>query len=180
MSGIAGQVATRNVKWKKPPRGNSGEGLVEIDGREYSVRWKTDAEGLWIELPHGVFGFDIHGEPDENEGSGSVYRVSQRGTDVLYSGVRFKGAGETAAQAGSAGKKKTARVRAQMPGKIVRVTVKEGDRVEKDQPILVMEAMKMENEIRAPQAGVVESVKVSEGQAVESGADLVHIGAGEA
>jgi len=180
MSGISGKVGSLDVKWKKPPRGNAGEGSVEVAGREYAVRWRQDPEGLWIELPHGVFGYDIHGEPDENEGSGFVYRVAERGSDRLYSGARFKGAGEVAASAGAAGKKKSARVRAQMPGKIVRVMVKEGDSVERDQPILVMEAMKMENEIRAPQAGVVETVKVAEGQAVESGADLASIGSGEA
>jgi biotin carboxyl carrier protein len=47
--------------------------------------------------------------------------------------------------------------------------------VERGQPLLVMEAMKMENEIRASQAGKVIAVKVSEGQAVETGADLMNL-----
>ena len=78
--------------------------------------------------------------------------------------------------AGATGAKKSMRVRAQMPGKIVRVLVKVGDEVAKDQPLLVMEAMKMENEIRATAPGRIETLKVSEGQAVESGADLILIG----
>ena len=60
-----------------------------------------------------------------------------------------------------------------MPGKIIRVLVQEGAEVQKDQPLLVMEAMKMENEIRSPQNGVVGQLKVSEGSTVESGADLI-------
>lgn len=66
-------------------------------------------------------------------------------------------------------------VRAQMPGKILRVNVKEGATVEKGQSIIVMEAMKMENEIKAPQAGRVQGLKISEGQAVETGAELCTI-----
>lgn len=176
MSGLIGKVGQLEIQWKKAPKGSDGSGIVVAGGREYVVSWKQDAEGLYLELPHGVFGYDIHGEVDEAEGSGLVYRVSERGTNALYAGVKFKGAGEAAAQAGASGKKKSARVRAQMPGKIVRVMVKVGDHVEKDQSILVMEAMKMENEIRAQQSGKVEAVKVTEGQAVESGADLVLIG----
>ena len=74
--------------------------------------------------------------------------------------------------AGALSTKKNLRVRAQMPGKILRLNLKAGDSVEKGQTILVMEAMKMENEIRAPHSGKVSHLKVSEGQAVETGADL--------
>ena len=59
-----------------------------------------------------------------------------------------------------------------MPGKILRISVKAGDSVEKGQALLVMEAMKMENEIRASHSGKIAALKVSEGQAVETGADL--------
>jgi biotin carboxyl carrier protein len=59
-----------------------------------------------------------------------------------------------------------------MPGKIVRLLVGEGDAVEAGQGILVVEAMKMENEIAASKAGRVTSIVVEPGQAVESGALL--------
>ncbi len=62
---------------------------------------------------------------------------------------------------------------APMPGLIVRVNVKIGDRVEAGQGIVVMEAMKMENELRATAAGMVKSVEVAAGAAVEKGALLV-------
>ena len=62
-----------------------------------------------------------------------------------------------------------------MPGKVVKVFVKEGDTVEAGDPVVVLEAMKMENEFKAPDKGVVKSVKVSEGDIVESGAILVVI-----
>ena len=62
---------------------------------------------------------------------------------------------------------------APMPGLIVRVHVAPGDRVEAGQAVVVMEAMKMENELRAAGAGVVRTVEVRAGTAVEKGALLV-------
>ena len=56
-----------------------------------------------------------------------------------------------------------------MPGKIVRVLVKAGDTVEMKQGLLVVEAMKMQNEIRSPKSGRVERLLVKEGQAVNAG-----------
>jgi acetyl/propionyl-CoA carboxylase alpha subunit len=64
-------------------------------------------------------------------------------------------------------------IKAPMPGLIVRINVKPGDAVEAGQGVVVMEAMKMENELRAIAGGTVRSVEVVAGQAVEKGALLV-------
>jgi acetyl/propionyl-CoA carboxylase alpha subunit len=64
---------------------------------------------------------------------------------------------------------------APMPGLIVRVQVAVGDVVEAGQGVVVMEAMKMENELRAPASGVVKAVHASPGKAVEKGATLVEL-----
>jgi pyruvate carboxylase subunit B len=66
-------------------------------------------------------------------------------------------------------------LRAPMPGLIVRVEVAVGDHVDAGQGLIVMEAMKMENELRAPMAGTVHSIAVSAGTAVEKGALLVEL-----
>ena len=58
---------------------------------------------------------------------------------------------------------------APMPGKIVRVLVKAGDKVVLKQGLLVVEAMKMQNEIRSPKSGTVERLLVNEGQTVNAG-----------
>jgi len=76
----------------------------------------------------------------------------------------------SAASAAPAG---PAPVRAPMPGLIVRVNVKAGDTVQAGEGLVVMEAMKMENELRATAAGTVRSVEVTAGTAVEKGALLV-------
>jgi biotin carboxyl carrier protein len=64
-------------------------------------------------------------------------------------------------------------VKAPMPGKVVRVLVGPGEMAAAGQGLVVVEAMKMENELRAPRAGRIKEVTVSEGQAVETGALLV-------
>jgi biotin carboxyl carrier protein len=66
-------------------------------------------------------------------------------------------------------------VRSFMPGKVVAVLVAVGDEIEKDQGLLVIEAMKMENEIRAATAGKVKEIRVAPGQAVESGELLIEL-----
>jgi biotin carboxyl carrier protein len=60
-----------------------------------------------------------------------------------------------------------------MPGKVVKVFVKPGDVVTEGQGLVVVEAMKMENELKAPKAGTVIEVVAKEGQTVENGAKLV-------
>jgi biotin carboxyl carrier protein len=67
------------------------------------------------------------------------------------------------------------RVTAPMPGKIVRVLVASGDVVAARQPLVVVEAMKMENELRAGRAGTVADVHAREGASVEAGALLLVI-----
>jgi biotin carboxyl carrier protein len=67
------------------------------------------------------------------------------------------------------------RVTAPMPGKVVRVLVAPGDAVRARQPLVVIEAMKMENELRATHDGAVADVPVREGMSVEAGALLVVI-----
>jgi biotin carboxyl carrier protein len=62
-----------------------------------------------------------------------------------------------------------------MPGKVVKVLVKEGDEVDVGKPLVVVEAMKMENELVAELAGVVRKVFVQPGDAVEGGAKLIVI-----
>jgi biotin carboxyl carrier protein len=62
-----------------------------------------------------------------------------------------------------------------MPGKVVRVLVQAGDVVSARQPLVVVEAMKMENELRAGRDGTVAGVHAFEGESVEAGALLVVI-----
>ena len=80
-----------------------------------------------------------------------------------------------ARRGGGAKKKKSGTVSANIPGKVVTVEVKEGDVVKEGQVILILEAMKMQNEIQAPISGTVTVVHCEEGQAIEANIPLLVI-----
>ncbi len=67
-------------------------------------------------------------------------------------------------------------VRAPMPGKVIKILVQQGEPVAAQQPVAIVEAMKMENELRSPRAGTIRSIRVTEGQAVEAGETLLELG----
>ena len=67
-------------------------------------------------------------------------------------------------------------ITAPIPGLVVQVLVEEGQMVDIDAPLVILEAMKMENEIRAPRAGVVKNIAIQAGQSVEGNATLMVLG----
>jgi pyruvate carboxylase subunit B len=161
--------------------------IVELDGERKMV--SLEPEGVAYEggASRQAELSDIEGSPIRMLKIGTmVYRVvvqkrQGRGRYTLWiDGYRFEAEAldeRTRAirdvSAASAGPVGPAPVRAPMPGLIVRVSVKVGDTVQAGQGIVVMEAMKMENELRATAAGTVKSVEVAPGTAVEKGALLV-------
>src|SRR6185436_13247994 len=86
-------------------------------------------------------------------------------------GVRLNGrrGGDRRGQGSGAAGSGPLRIMAPMPGKIVRVLVKTGDAVRARQPVVVVEAMKMENELRADRDGTVAEIHAREGMSVEAG-----------
>lgn len=119
-----------------------------VAGRSHTLVARPGAKrGLW----------DLH-----IDGTRHVAEVIDERTRVIRS--------LTKAQSGPQGPKP---VRAPMPGLVVRVEVAAGDRVAPGQGVVIMEAMKMENELRAEGEGVVSRVLVAAGQPVEKGAILI-------
>jgi len=64
-------------------------------------------------------------------------------------------------------------IKAPIPGLVVRVLVREGEEIVEKQPLVILEAMKMENELRAPRGGVIAAIKIKPGESVEQGAELI-------
>lgn len=105
--------------------------------------------------------------------------------EVVVGGWRFEVTVESAARAelkdraarDAAAHHRTADItlRAQIPGRVVRLWVAQGEQVEAGQRLLAIEAMKMENEIRAPHAGTVKDIKVEVGALVERHDELLSI-----
>jgi len=66
-------------------------------------------------------------------------------------------------------------VKTSMPGKIIKVLVREGESVQKGEAVLILEAMKMQNEIKSPQSGQIVCIVPQEGESVETGALLFSV-----
>ena len=109
----------------------------------------------------------------EEHSEGATVYVEGQPIPVRMSGTagRFGRRGSSSEQ-GASGPR---RIVAPMPGRVVKVLVKPGDTVDARQGLVVVEAMKMENELRAPGAGTVTEVRVAEGASVEANAVLVVI-----
>lgn len=66
-------------------------------------------------------------------------------------------------------------IKAPMPGLVLEIMVKEGQTIHEGDPLLILEAMKMENVLKSPGAGIVDSIKVEKGAAVDKGAILIKL-----
>lgn len=148
---------------------------VAVDGRRWRVdvvrlsadRWSLlvgDDERPVRSVEASVGSAPVNGALDVRIDGSSVVVIPRTGR-----GRRAR-AGGTVARGDAQGPH---RVKAPMPGKIVRVLVKQGDQVKARQGLVVVEAMKMENELRASRDGRVRDVLVAEGQSVDAGAALV-------
>jgi biotin carboxyl carrier protein len=142
-----------------------GEFHVLVDGVPYDVDVRTTDLGLSL-----VFG-DRHGVDaaiTERTAGEWFVQLPHVGLSAFLDGRR-RAEGEP----GGPGRAGDQRVMAPMPGRVVRVLVKPGDEVATRQGLVVVEAMKMENELVSPKAGRVKEVAVAEGASVEAGRLLV-------
>ncbi len=136
--------------------------VVTLDGVEHVV----DARKLEADF-YSIL-FDGKSYEVSVEDAGGRYRVRHGANEQIVELADASRGGRDELRKGG-----VATIDAVMPGKVVRVLVAPGDEVELGQGLVVVEAMKMENEITAPRPGRVASVDVSAGQNVEMGARLV-------
>ena len=137
--------------------------LVAVDGSEpVFVDVREPSSGVWSVLSEGR-SYEVGIEREEDSWSIDIYGSNHivRAMDPRRKALRLAGGSDQ-------GLLKTS-----MPGRVVRLLVSEGQAVERGEAVIVVEAMKMENEMKAPAGGVVSSVYVEEGQAVEAGASLI-------
>jgi biotin carboxyl carrier protein len=123
-----------------------------------------------IEVEPGVFSVIVDGES---------YEVAKTGSEFEIGGLRFNVEVEDPRKWTSTTtfRRREGRqaIKAPMPGKVVRLLVKEGDKVAAGQGLIVVEAMKMQNEMKSPRSGRVASVAVREHEAVIGGSILLMI-----
>ena len=131
-----------------------------------------DVEGALVvgRLPTGEFNVGFNGARhtvDVYRSHSTDYVFASHGASKISTVDRLAHAGETQAEGG--------RLTAPMPGKVVSFSVKAGDKVNKGQPLAVMEAMKMEHTIAAPADGTVEELLYAPGDQVTEGAELLRL-----
>jgi biotin carboxyl carrier protein len=177
-----------------------GQFVVTLDGREWKVdaarvdsqTWSlliggevpptpssSDTPDLKVGPTYGgsaevetpTASYEVTLTPDGSSG-GLIARVGDTSLAVAVNSRRRWGRKDESPQAGSGGPE---RLIAPMPGKIVRVLVKTGEAVRARQPVVVIEAMKMENELRASADGTVAEMHVRDGQSVDAGSLLAVI-----
>jgi biotin carboxyl carrier protein len=156
---------TRTVEMSGADSGNDLRGM--LDGTPFSADALEVSAGIYSILMEGR-AFEVRVEPQAGK-----LRIEVAGAQFLAE-VRDPRQW-TRHSGGAASTEGRQQVIAPMPGKVVRVLVKSGDTVEAGQGLLVVEAMKMQNEIRAPKSGTVERLTAQEGQTVNPGDILVII-----
>ena len=151
----------------------AGEYRVTVDGHPHLVEAaRPDEYTLVLGLAgseKGTVPYSVHVTP----GGGPGQVLVTLGTKTVTATVNGRRTGRVAESATHAHGEQS--VVAPMPGRVVRVLVAAGDEVAARQGVVVVEAMKMENELRSPKAGRVKDVHVSPGTSVEAGRVLIVI-----
>ncbi len=141
----------------------------EVDGRAYSLEVHNAASGVFL-LRSGT---NVYHCRVESAGKQEVLNVSLGGRDYaiqLFDPKRLRGSQSSGAHDHGA-----VQIVASMPGKVVRLLVEVGSQVEAGAGIVVVEAMKMQNEMKSPKAGVVTSLSAISGATVNAGDVLAEI-----
>lgn len=129
--------------------------FAEVDGRHYDLESSEPESGVYL-FKHKNRIYEVYVSPD------GVADIGGNRFDIsITDPKRLRGKGKDAEHGNGSAEIKTA-----MPGKIVRILVAEGDAVEKGDGVIVVEAMKMQNEIKSPKDGRVVEVRVKQGATV--------------
>lgn len=151
-----------------------------LDGEPYDVDVEEDAEGTY-RVQVGDEPFEVHVEAEDGTVTCTVdeieHEVLRRGRSLVVDGEPVDvGVRELAQASMGAGAGAGGEVKPPMPGQIVEILVEQGDEVAAGDNLLVLEAMKMQNEITAPGDATVEEIRVAEGDAVEAEDVLIVLG----
>lgn len=148
----------------------SNHGLAQLtsDGRTHEAQVSEPEPGLYVVIINDrVYRCELERTAS---GGAEVIVNGQRRSAVVRDKKRMRsrvGAGE-----GAGGR---ATLTAPMPGKVVRILSRAGDQVDANQGLLIVEAMKMQNEVQSPKAGKLVELRVAEGQTVNAGEILAVI-----
>ena len=155
---------------------DDGYYTMTLDGKDYEVDAQLMRSHIVSTLiDHRSYDVDIEkvGDPDDTLDGRMRARVRGRVVSLnMLDERRHKMKEAASAHLHGEG---VAQIDSPMPGKVLKLLVSEGDEVTQGQGIVVVEAMKMENELKSPKDGTVTRIDCKEGQAVNAGATLIII-----
>ena len=147
--------------------GDRTNAATEVDGRPYEVVVRELGKGQYLLLVNGrVCKARVENRKGARRASGVFdVAVGVRAYEITVIDPKRLRTGETVSAHGGG----TAQIVSPMPGRIVKVLVAEGAKVEAGEGVVVVEAMKMQNELKAPKAGTVVSINAEVGATVSAG-----------
>jgi len=161
------QISSGHENFEVEITGASDQRRVRVGDREANCNWKRLSDEQYSLILDGhVYDLSVDFDTD------SCSVAGRAGTYHFHISDPRRLSHQQDIEEGQAGLQ---RICAEMPGKVIRLLVKQGDSVAYDQGLLVLEAMKMQNEIRAPKSGVVKEIGAPDGLAVNSGDFLLSI-----
>lgn len=138
--------------------------FAEVDGRQYELEASEPESNVFL-LKHNNRIYQVYVSPN------NLISLENHQFEInLTDPKRLRGAGDIGGQTDGAAEIKTA-----MPGKIVRVLAERESEIKKGEGVIVVEAMKMQNELKSPKDGIVKEIRFAEGATVNAGDILVII-----
>jgi|CXWL01.1.fsa_nt_gi biotin carboxyl carrier protein len=146
-----------------------GRAFARVDGRKYEIETSEPEDSVFLFKKGGTI-YEAFVSSLANPGDHLV-RIRDDVHEVrIIDPKRLRGSkGDNADASGKA------EIRTAMPGKVVRILVAVGHSVQKGEGVIVVEAMKMQNEMKSPKDGVITAIKLAEGDTVSAGDVLVVI-----
>ncbi len=138
--------------------------FAKVDNREYELEASEPEPNVFL-LKHAGKIHEFYVAPAAQAGSPQIISSRKHDLEVtLIDPKRLRGSGTGVGSADG-----LAEIKTMMPGKVVRLMASVGDAVEKGDAVLVVEAMKMQNDLKASKAGIVKEIRVAEGSTVAAG-----------
>lgn len=149
---------------------DGGKVFAEVDGRKYELEVSEPEPNVYLLKNDGKI-FEVSVSSPKSVGEAFHVRSGTHEFEIrLIDPKRLRGTGSDHEHGGGLAEIKTA-----MPGKVVRILTTAGSEVQKGDGVIVVEAMKMQNEMKSPKDGIVKEVRVDEGSTVNAGDVLVVI-----
>jgi biotin carboxyl carrier protein len=158
------QAELNNEKHEIEIKRDGEKVFAAIDGRSYELEASEPEPNVYLLKTEGKV-YEIFVSPQKNAGEPFQVRVKNNEFEInLIDPKRLRGAGAGAEHGDGVAEIKTA-----MPGKVVRILAEVGAEIKQGDGVIVVEAMKMQNEMKSPKDGIVKEIRFPEGATVNAG-----------